>query len=340
VIAEKERSYFPLWGNPHSSLIQIMALQVFDAVNKRQLIADFGLLAATAIWGATFVMVQQAVEAFPVFGFLAIRFGLALLCFAPFLIVRRLRRRHTPVEQRYRIRPREIAAGIIIGLALFAGYSFQTFGLQLTTPAKTGFITGLSVVLVPLFSAILLRQPPRQGAIFGVMLATAGLALLSLRGDLGLMTGDLIVLACAVSFALHIVATGRFAPRMDSLTLVTTQIATVALLSLITSLIWERPWPALQAITLQAALFTGVTATAIAFGIQTVAQRFTNPTHTALIFAMEPVWAGLFSFWLIGEVLGPRALLGGGLIVAGMLVAELLPTLHSTRYTLTEPHTD
>ena len=309
-------------------------------MNRRQILADFGLLAVTAVWGATFVMVQQAVDAFPVFGFLAIRFGLALLCFAPFLIARQIRRRRDDTASAAPIDARTVGAGIVIGLALFAGYSFQTFGLQLTTPAKTGFITGLSVVMVPLFSAILLRQPPKQGAIFGVVLATAGLALISLRGDLSLMAGDLIVLACAVSFALHIVATGKFAPQMDSLILVATQIATVAVLSLIASCIWESPWPALQSITLRAAFFTGVAATALAFGIQTIAQRFTTPTHTALIFAMEPVWAGLFSFWLIGEVLGPRALIGGALIVAGMIAAELLPSLHATRYTLSKPYID
>jgi drug/metabolite transporter (DMT)-like permease len=311
-----------------------------DALSKRQIIADFGLLVITAIWGATFVMVQQAVNTFPVFGFLALRFGLALLCFAPILAARWVSDGHGATAPRRPLNRQAIGAGIVIGLALFAGYSFQTFGLRLTTPAKTGFITGLSVVMVPLFSAFLLRQPPRQGAAIGVVLATAGLALMSLQGDLSLMAGDLIVLACAVAFALHIVATGKFAPRLDSLTLVATQIATVATLSLIASWIWESHWPAIQSVTLQAALFTGVTATAIAFGVQTLAQRFTTPTHTALIFAMEPVWAGLFSFWLIGEVLGPRALIGGGLIVAGMLAAELLPSLHTARFALSKPYLD
>ena len=318
---------------------RINVLDCAEHVNGRQIIADFGLLLTTAIWGATFVMVQQAVSAFPVFGFLAIRFGMALLCFAPFVIARAVCRPVSSEGAGPRANGREVGAGIIIGFALFAGYSFQTFGLQLTTPAKAGFITGLSVVLVPVFSAILLRRPPGLSAVVGVCLATIGLALMSLRGDVNVMLGDLIVLACAVAFALHIVSTGRFAPRMDSLTLVSVQIGTVAALSLIASLVWEQPWPPMQTAMLQAAAFTGVTATAIAFAIQTVAQRFTTPTHTALIFAMEPVWAGLFSFWLIGEVLGPRVLIGGGLIIAGMLAAELAPAMRTTSYRFTDPYT-
>lgn len=285
---------------------------------RKQLLADAGLLLVTAIWGATFVMVKEAVETFPVFAFLAIRFSMALLFLAPFAVVRAGRKG-------WRWNAKELGAGVLIGLALFAGYAFQTFGLQLTTPAKAGFITGLSVVMVPALSALLLHRPPDKGAVIGVLLATAGLVLLTWQGDTSVMAGDVMVLICAVSFALHIIAVGAFAPRMDNLTLVTVQIATVALLSAGASLVVDRPWPVPARPVLGAAVFTGVAATALAFGIQTMAQRFTTPTHTALIFSMEPVWAGLFSFLLIGEQLGPRVLAGGALILAGMLVAELLP---------------
>lgn len=285
---------------------------------RKQLLADAGLLLVTAIWGATFVMVKEAVEAFPVFAFLAIRFSMALLFLAPFAVVRARRKG-------WRWNAKELGAGVLIGLALFAGYAFQTFGLQFTMPAKAGFITGLSVVMVPALSALLLRRPPDKGAVIGVFLATAGLVLLSWQGDTSVMIGDVLVLLGAVSFALHIIALGAFAPTMDNLTLVTVQIATVALLSAGASFVVDRPWPVPARQVLGAAVFTGVAATALAFGIQTIAQRFTTPTHTALIFSMEPVWAGLFSFLLIGEQLGPRVLAGGALILAGMLVAELLP---------------
>jgi drug/metabolite transporter (DMT)-like permease len=291
-------------------------------VNQRQIGADLALLLVTAVWGATFVMVKEATATFPVFSFLALRFWVA----AAVLLMVGLWRWQA---RRAGFDGPSVRDGALIGLVLFAGYAFQTFGLRLTTPAKAGFITGLSVVMVPFFSGLLLRRPPERSAIYGVLLATAGLALLTLQGDLTVVTGDLIVLAGSVAFALHIVATGAFAPRRDPLTLVVMQVVTVALLSLGAALIFERPWPAAPAYVWQAALFTGLAATTLAFGIQTFAQRFTTPTHTALIFAMEPVWAGVFSFLLVGERLGTRGLMGCGMILAGMLIAELAPAIRA-----------
>lgn len=298
-------------------------------MDRKQLGADLGLLLVTAIWGATFVMVKEAVSEFPVFAFLTIRFSLALASLLPLLLWRQLRQ--SPSLSRFSVSRSTGIAGVVIGLALFSGYAFQTFGLRLTTPAKAGFITGLSVVMVPIFAALILRRAPRRSSIAGVVLATVGMTLMTLQGQLSILLGDLIILACAVSFAIHILAVGHYSPRMDTLSLVILQIATVAVLSLIASLIIEGPWPAIPAYVWEAAAFTGVAATTLAFGVQTIAQRFTTPTHTALIFTMEPVWAGLFSYWLIGEILGPRALAGGALILAGMLIAELAPALRALR---------
>jgi len=163
-----------------------------------------------------------------------------------------------------------------------------------------------------------------------VALATTGLALLSLTSGLRIALGDLLVLGCAFSFAAHILLTGHFAPRHDPLLLTLGQVLTVAALSAAAALLFDLPvWgpPALagrlNSGVIGAAAFTGLVATAAAFGIQTVAQRFTTSTHTALIFSAEPVFAGLFSFLLTGEVLGPRQLLGCALILAGMVVAEM-----------------
>jgi drug/metabolite transporter (DMT)-like permease len=291
----------------------------------RQLAADGALLMVTLIWGATFVMVKDAVTAFPVFSFMAIRFGLAALALAPIVLwqSRRSRVAVRPSRQAGVIGPFAVLfPSLLVGLALFTGYAFQTFGLRLTTPAKAGFITGLSVVIVPIAAALVLRQPPSRNAWIGVALATAGLALLSLTADLNVQPGDLLVTGCAVAYAAHILLLGHFAPRHNAMHLALGQIATVAVLSVAAALIFD-PRAAVTGQVLFAAAFTGVLATALAFFIQTVAQRFTTSTHTALIFAAEPVFAGLFSFLLIGEVLGPRQLLGGALILGGMLVAEL-----------------
>ena len=156
-------------------------------------------------------------------------------------------------------------------------------------------------------------------------MAVSGLALLTLQPGLRIEPGDLLVLACAFAFAGHILLTGHYAPHHDPLRLTLGAIVTVTLLSAAAALIFDRPAgpAALAANVLFAAAFTGVLATSVAFGLQTAAQRFTTSTHTALIFATEPVFAGLFSFLLIGEVLGPRQALGCALILAGMVVAEM-----------------
>ena len=310
----------------------------FDASRKRQLTADAALLLVTLIWGSTFVMVKDAVANFPVFSFLALRFAFAALVLLPFVVLRQRSARANVLESEATpplrssaplLRVKRTAAPLLIGVALLAGYSFQTAGLHLTTPAKAGFITGLSVVIVPLAAALLLRQPPGRNAWVGVGLALAGLALLSLTAAMTIEPGDLLVLGCAVAFAAHILLTGYFSPRYDPLWLTLGQITTVAILSGVAALLVGSPsGPAaftrgLTGQVLFAAAFTGILATSFAFGVQTIAQRFTTSTHTALIFAAEPVFAGLFSFLLIGEVLGPRQLVGCGLILAGMVVAEM-----------------
>lgn len=300
-------------------------------MRRAQLAADGALLLVTAVWGATFVMVQDAVTGFPVLAFLALRFSLAALLLLPWFLrssqpaIGRAAGSAGPLREDVTRRERWIALwpGIAIGLALAAGYAFQTFGLRFTTPAKAGFITGLSVALVPIGQAIFLRRVPRRNSIVGVALATVGLALLSLNADRLVNLGDLLVLGCAVAFAAHILLVGRFAPDWQPLRLAFVQIATVAVITAILALLLERPsgWPPPN--VWFAAAFTGLFATALAFFIQSRAQQATTPTHTALIFAAEPVFAGIFSFLLIGEVFLPRQLAGAALIIAGMLVAEL-----------------
>jgi len=277
----------------------------------------------TVVWGATFVMVKEAVAAYPVFAFLALRFALAFLALLPlWFVVRRRQGKHDIQGGRNR----NWARGALIGIFLFASFAFQTAGLQYTTASRAGFITGLSVVLVPLFSAVVLRRLPNPWALLGVALATVGMLLLSWGGGgWHIGKGELLVLACAFSIAAHITAVGAFAPGGDVLSLTTVQIATVCVLSGLASAAFEHPASLPSLAVWGTAAFTGVFATSMAFGLQTAAQRFTTPTHTALIFAAEPVFAAAFGFLLAGERLGRREVLGCGLILLGMLTAELVP---------------
>lgn len=284
-------------------------------VFRRALTADLSLLLVTAIWGTTFVIVKEAVAVIPPVTFIALRFTLATLAMA-LLFGRRLRGFGLA----------EYGAGALVGVLLFAGFVLQTLGLQATSASTAGFITGLSVVLVPFVAYLALGHRPTRGAVLGVGLATVGLALLTLGDDLSLEPGDTLVLACAVAFALHIVAVGRFAPRMDALGLALVQLAVVCALSWAAALAVERPAIGLTPELGLMLLFIGVIATGLVFAIQNAAQRFTSPTHTALIFTMEPVFAALFARLWLGEELGPRAAIGAALILGGMLAAELIPS--------------
>ncbi len=274
--------------------------------------ADITLVLVTLIWGSTFVVVKGALDAVGPLTFVAWRFTVAALALA-LLFHRRVRA----------LSRAELRAGGIIGVWLALGYILQTIGLQYTTTGKAGFITGLSVVLVPVIAALWLRQPPGAWTAAGVAMATAGLGLLTLDASLRPAPGDLWVLGCAVAFAMHIISVSRFAPHHDPLSLTVVQIAVVALIALGGAFIFETPEVRLPRATWAAILFTALAATVVALGLQNSVQPFTTPTHTALIFSLEPVFAAFFGWWLAGEVLGLKELVGGALILAGMVVAEL-----------------
>ena len=287
--------------------------------------ADLLLSFVAAIWGATFPVVKNATDlaagGVPTYWFLAARFTLAAVLLTVFFW-RRLAA--APL--------RTWAAGALVGAFLFSGYAFQTFGLAHTTSAKAGFITGLCVVGVPVLTVFWLKRKPQPGAWIGVATATVGLGLLSLNADLMPTYGDLLVFVCAISFALHITAVGRFAGPHDPTALAVIQIGVAAVLSWAMHLIDKGTvapgvpgvlWFTGPANVVTAWLVCAVAATALAFWLQNILQPYTTPTHTALIFSAEPVWGAVFSYLLLGETLTVRAGIGAGLILAGMLLAEL-----------------
>lgn len=281
----------------------------------KQVVADLALLFVAFIWGVTFVIVKDALADIGPYYFLAMRFAIAFLFMA---LVWRYAFRH--------LNRASLAPGLLIGVALFGGYAFQTVALQYTSAANTGFITGLSVVLVPVFAAFLTRRLPTVAAVVGVVSAAAGLAMLAVKGDFSLNYGDTLAFLCAVCYAAHIIMVGRYAPRFDPILLAIIQVGTVGLISGFIAPVVEI-FPTEITRTVQIALLaTAIPATSLAFLIQNWAQRFTSPTHTAVILTMEPVFAGLTAWLIGGEYLGVRQLLGGALIVAGMLITVLKTT--------------
>ena len=273
--------------------------------------ADLSLLLVTLVWGSTFVIVKWAIADLPPFPFLAIRFALAFVSLLPFLWF-----------QRNYINQGTLVRGVAIGVFLFSGYAWQTVGLQYTTASNAGFITGLSVVFVPALVTLTTRKLPSRSLLLGILCALVGLALLSLGDRLQLNNGDLMILICAISFALHIFLIGRFAPHTNATVLASIQILTVSILSGLFSLIFPQSSIHFSPTAWFGLLVTAVPATSLAFFVQTKMQQFTNPTHTALIFSMEPVFAAISAFFLAGELLTPRGFFGAGLVLAGMLIAE------------------
>jgi drug/metabolite transporter (DMT)-like permease len=279
--------------------------------------ADLALAGIALIWGATFVVVKQALHDVSTLLFLALRFTLATLALA--LVFR-------PLPAKFRPRRTLLAGGLLAGLCLSAGYLFQTVGLRYTTPSKSAFITGLSIVLVPLLAALWCRRLPASAEVAGITAATAGMALMTLNWNaLRIDRGDLLTLACALAFAAHILVVGHYSPQVSFQALALVQIATAAALALATCGWLEPPRIRWTPGLLAALIVTGLLATALAFSVQAWAQQHTTPAHTALIFALEPVFAWLTSFLLLGEILSPQAALGAVLILAGILLVELKP---------------
>ncbi|HEC22041.1 MAG TPA: DMT family transporter [Chloroflexi bacterium] len=274
--------------------------------------ADLILGVITLIWGATFVMVKNALGSVGPLTFVAWRFVAASL-----VLLAIFRRRMRTITRA------EALAGAVIGVWLWLGYTLQTVGLQFTTTGETAFITGLNVVLVPLLAALLLRRTPTTAAVVGSLVATVGLGLLVLDESLRLQSGDLWVLGGMLGFTLHIVSISHFAIRFDTARLAVMQVGTVAGLALLAAFALETPTLALPAPTWGAIGFTGVVATALVFSLQTHAQRFTTPAHTALIFSLEPVFGAFFGWWWAGELLGVKELAGCGLILTGILLSEV-----------------
>jgi drug/metabolite transporter (DMT)-like permease len=268
------------------------------------------LIAVTAVWGVTFVQVKDAVALYPLFAFLALRFAIATLTLAP----PGVRRLHSLGRPGW-------AGGAFAGALLGAGYALQTAGLERTSVSSTGFITGMYVVLTPLFALVLCRARVGVSAWVGVALATVGLALLAgIHG--GSVVGDLLVLAGSAVYSLQIVLMERYAPRYDAIAFTLVEMLTsfaglLAIALALGQLHVPHGWTVWGAL-----LVTGVFASALAFLAQTWAQRRATATQTALAFSLEPVWAAFFGFTLAGDRLGPVGWLGCAVIMAGIVVAE------------------
>ena len=282
------------------------------------MIASVALVGVTAVWGYTFLVVQDAVARMPVMDFLAWRFLVASVVMIAL--------RPTCLRNVTRL---ELLRGIGLGTVLGLGYIAQTYGLRYTSAAISGFITGMFVVLTPVMSWILLRRKTNRNTWMVVALATVGLASLSLNGwSVGI--GELLTLGCAVFFAIHIVGLGEWSSQYEPYAFSLLQIGTVAVISLIAAIpqgIAVPPDPEVWGIV----GITGVLATAVAFFVQTWAQSLVSATRAAVVMTMEPVFAGFFAVVIGGNQLTLRTIVGAACILAAMFIINLKSGRSDTR---------
>ena len=280
---------------------------------NRALLADLSLTGVCLIWGGTFVMMKNLLMRENALNVLFWRFAIATLFLFIFLPQR------IPNKKTF-------GYGLILGIALFGGYLFQTIGLIYTTPARSAFITGLSVILVPFFSSLILKTILKKETMIGVSLALIGLMFLTLNpSDLlkSQIFGDILTLVGAAAYGLQIVLVEKFSQESQALPLVITEMGTVAILSLILTIPFQSLHFPVRWLDFGQLAFLGIAATGLAFAIQKIAQKYTTAIHVGIIFVLEPVFAAIVSFFLWQEKFTPRTIAGCVCIVAGILFSEI-----------------
>ena len=268
-------------------------------------------MGVTAVWGWTFVVVKNAIAEYPTLPFLQLRFILAFLVMAVLV-------RHLPTR-------RELLVGLAAGIVLAVAYLTQTVGLGLISPGNAGLITGLLVLFTPLLDRAF-GMPLRRRTIIAVIVAVIGIGMLT-GGPSGFGLGDVLVIACAVLFALHIVLLSRWSPGLASAPLAMVQMGACALIFSAGGT-WSLSMPSTSVWI--AIVITGVFASALAFYIQTWAQKHIDASRTALIIAMEPAWAVAAAVVLAGQRFGLLQAAGAALVLAAIVGHELAPLKFKT----------
>ncbi len=279
----------------------------------KEYLADFSLVIVALLWGCTFLPVQQVVSENPVYLFLFWRFLFATILMA-LLSLKHLKS----------VDINSIKGGIILGIFLFLGFAFQTFGLKYTYSSTVAFVTGLNVVIVPFLVFLFLKTKPSIYSIIGAFIAAFGLYFLS-SSELGFGLGEGLSFICAIMFAAQIALTGYYVKKYNIYILVVFEFLIVTLLSCLSSLIFDNqilPTNLSQSF-INAIIITAVFATVFAFFVQTAMQRFTTPTKTAIIFTLEPVSAGLTGYFFANEILNTWQIFGVFLILFGVLFSEI-----------------
>lgn len=278
----------------------------------RKYLAIAGLVTVTVIWGGGFVASDMALESLLPFQIMAIRFLLASVLMG-LAGIRDLRG----------MRFEEIRAGVLMGSALFVGFSFQIVGLQYTTPSKNAFLTALNVVMVPFIAFVILKKKIGAKSIAGAVMAIVGVGLLSLEKNLTLGIGDALTLVCAVGFAFQIFLTSEYVKKYRAVVLNFVQMFTAAVVSFVSLLLFGETEFQVSTKGWLSVLYLGVISTALCYLLQTASQKYVDETKAAIILSMESVFGTLFSILILHEQVTFRMVCGCVIILAAVIVSNL-----------------
>ncbi|MDF2593196.1 MAG: eamA-like transporter family protein [Clostridia bacterium] len=278
---------------------------------NKQIRADLMLLMITVFWGASYMLTKIGLGVLEPFNLTALRFVIAF-CVSAIVFYRHI----------LKTDKKTVKYALILALILFGVFISMTFGLEYTTASNAGFLVSLSVVFIPIISVVFLKHKIEIKLIAGVCLAIIGIALLTLNDQLQVGGGDLLCIFCALLFAVHIIVTGVYTQKVDSIALSVIQLGFVGLFSVVFSMFTETIKLPESNLSWFAVLALSILCTAIGYIVQTTAQQYTSATHTGLILSLEPVFSAVFAFVFLNEVLTAKGYIGAVLLLASVIIAE------------------
>ena len=276
-----------------------------------------GLILVTVIWGGGFVASDMALESMKPFQIMMVRFLLASVLMG--LVSLGQRNRKEEVVNR----TGAIKAGILMGVALFIGFSLQIIALQYTTPSKNAFLTALNVVIVPFIAFVILKKKIGAKGIIGAILSVIGVALLSLNGNLTLGLGDALTFICAIGFAFQIFFTSEFVKKYPASVLNMVQMITAFILSAVSMVVFGETDFQVTTQGWLSVLYLGVISTTLCYLLQTACQKYVDETKAAIVLSMESVFGTIFSIIILHEIITPRMVIGCVIILAAVIISNL-----------------
>ena len=281
-------------------------------ISSTQMRADFMMVIVTMLWGASYLFMKMGLHSIQEFNLIALRFGFAFLV-AALIFYRRL----------LKINGKTISYGFLLGTLLFLCTSVVVIGLKTTSVSNAGFLFSLAVIFVPLLIALFSQKKPEKKVMISVCISMTGIALLTLNETLQVNIGDFLCILGALFYALHIIVTGKVTEKADAISIGVIQLGFAGAWGLLFSFIFEKPQLPSTSESWIAILALSILCSAVGFIGQTVAQKYTTPTRTGLIFSLEPVFAAFFAYIFIGEMLTNKGFVGAVLVLLGVVASEI-----------------